>query len=70
MSDFGLKLAYGGIGSGLLLLLGFPFIGALGPIGSNVYFAAFVFCYVLLPMIGMAYDLESEDFEDREGYEP
>jgi len=70
MSGFGLKLAYSGIGSGLLLLLGSPFIGAFGPIGGGVYFAAFVFCYVLLPMVGIAYDLKSEDFKDREGYEP
>jgi hypothetical protein len=70
MSDFGIKLAYSGIGIGLLLLSGLPLVPALGPIGGAVYFGAFVFCYVGLPMIGISYDLKSGDFEDREGYQP
>ena len=70
MSDFGIKLAYSGIAVGLLLFAGLPFVGALGPIGGAVYFGAFVFCYVGLPMIGISYDLKSGDFEDREGYQP
>jgi hypothetical protein len=70
MSNFGIKLAYSGIAVGLLLFAGLPFTGALGPTGGAVYFGVFIFCYVGLPIIGITYDLESGDFEDREGYQP
>lgn len=71
MSDsFGIKLGYGGIAAGLLLFAGLPLVPALGPIGGIVYFGAFVFCYLVLPMIGISYDLKSGDFEEREGYQP
>jgi len=70
MSNFGIKLAYSGIAVGFLLFVGLPFVGALGPIGGAVYFGAFVFCYVGLPMIGISYDLKSGDFKKREGYQP
>lgn len=70
MSNFGIKLAYSGIGIGLLLFAGLPLVSAFGSIGGAVYFGAFVFCYVGLLMIGISYDLKSGDFEKREGYQP
>lgn len=64
MSDsFGIKLGYGGITAGLFLFAGLPLVPALGPIGGAVYFGALVFCYLVLPMVGISYDLKTSKTE-------
>lgn len=70
MKNPGVKSALVGIAVGTLLFVGFPFLEALSPVASAVYFGAFVFCYAVMPLGGLVYDLRSGDFEKREGYSP
>jgi hypothetical protein len=68
--DTGLKIAYYGLFSGLLFMFATFFVGLIWEWLTPYIFAGFIFCYVILPVYGMAYDLNSGDFEEREGYSP